>query len=508
MGTYYVTSTYDTTGHAGTLLDPWGWSDLKAQVAAGDTALVMADGTYSCGTGNVFAGAGTAAACIVLRGADASGNPITVARANGFGPIDTSNMPLLQFSNGNPSITIPAYTVLDGLQLQCAGSTGRLVVCPGTAVAQSCVFRLYSTSSGSTVVFSSGAHLINCDVIHTGTNGGSVATNVQSATSWLIGCRLTSPNGTCVSIASNQSALLSSCVLADCVYGVTLGANGIQAIHAVGNTFYDCSSAAIYQDNHATSTVSIVANNIFASCGVALANDYTADLPMVRFLNAYYNCGTDAVGGVYGAMPEYGAITLPSDPFIDAANGDFRLVAGTGAVGAGFPPGMDVGAVQRAENYPAVDDVEDGVLYGQADEFEGTLVAGGGVTGAATLAKETGANARGGSGTCAKLTPTSASAYGYWHFYVPVTASTEFTLSFYHKIASSWNGVLKVSIYDTDNATPLLTSEAVTLTDDGAYHQYTATPVTPTATGLCRVRVEIKDGASTGYVFIDDVAVA
>jgi hypothetical protein len=123
----------------------------------------------------------------------------------------------------------------------------------------------------------------------------------------------------------------------------------------------------------------------------------------------------------------------------------------------------------------------------------------------ATLDKITGAEARGGSGTCAKFTPLSTTAYGYWNFYVPCEAATLFKLNFYHKISTAWNGLLKVTIYDTDQTTKLLTSEAVSLIDDAAYHLYTSTGVTPTSQGLCKIVVEIQDGSTTGYVYIDDI---
>lgn len=131
--------------------------------------------------------------------------------------------------------------------------------------------------------------------------------------------------------------------------------------------------------------------------------------------------------------------------------------------------------------------------------------------GSATLAKETGANARGGSGTCAKLTATSTTLYGYWEFYVPATASTPFTFSLYYKAfhtTTAWNGTLDVSIYDTDDSTLKNTNESVSITDDGAYHQFSATSVTPTATGLCRVVVRVKNGSDSGGVYIDDIATA
>jgi len=149
-----------------------------------------------------------------------------------------------------------------------------------------------------------------------------------------------------------------------------------------------------------------------------------------------------------------------------------------------------------------------GVTYGDPDEqLTGTLIVGGTASYEATLAKETGAETRGGSGTCAKLTPTSTTEWGYFDFYIPCTTGVQLILNFYHKISSGWNGLLKVTIYDTDQSSELLSSESVSLTDDDAYHLYTATGVTPTDTGLCRVSIEIKDGSTTGYVYLDDLAI-
>lgn len=147
------------------------------------------------------------------------------------------------------------------------------------------------------------------------------------------------------------------------------------------------------------------------------------------------------------------------------------------------------------------------MYWWQVIEVQNTL---GQASGPLTLSKETGANARGGSGTCAKLVPSSTNNYGYWYFLVPTTASIPFTLSFYHKIATGFNGSLKCTIYDTDQTTIKNNSETVTLTDDGSYHQFTATPVTPTATGFCLVRIEVEQGthAIDDAVYIDDIAYA
>jgi hypothetical protein len=155
--------------------------------------------------------------------------------------------------------------------------------------------------------------------------------------------------------------------------------------------------------------------------------------------------------------------------------------------------------------FPSVGDVRDGIAFGWNSALTGALIVGGMASYEATLEKTTGADARGGSGTCAKLTPTSRVAFGYWHFYLPVVASIPFVLSFWHKISTNWNGILRATIYDTDQATQLLTSELITLVDDGVYHQHLCTQCIPTNTGMCLIKIEIKDGGTTGYVFIDDI---
>lgn len=156
--------------------------------------------------------------------------------------------------------------------------------------------------------------------------------------------------------------------------------------------------------------------------------------------------------------------------------------------------------------FPSTSDVKTGVKYGSNSGLTGTLVVGGTASDSATLSKESGAQARGGVGVCAKLTPTSNFTYGYWRFFVPVASSSPFILSFYHKISSGWNGLLNITIYDTDQTTSLYTS-AVTTTNDGDYHKHTCDLCTPTGTGLCLIRIGIMDGNVTGYVYIDDIGI-
>jgi hypothetical protein len=143
----------------------------------------------------------------------------------------------------------------------------------------------------------------------------------------------------------------------------------------------------------------------------------------------------------------------------------------------------------------------------------GTLIVPGTASGSLTLSKETGANARGGSGTCAKLLPTSEVTYGFWDFFVKVPAA-EFKLSFYYKsfhTTSAWTGTLEVSLWDSDNylesPPPLLNSVDVAGTYDATYQLWESAAKTAAAEGLCRVRIEIVDGTDNGGVYIDDIVV-
>jgi hypothetical protein len=127
-----------------------------------------------------------------------------------------------------------------------------------------------------------------------------------------------------------------------------------------------------------------------------------------------------------------------------------------------------------------------------------------------TLAQETGANARGGSGSCVKLTPKSTSPYDpmYWTFLVPTTASTAFVLNLYQMISSGFNGTMTCTVYDTDNTTTLQAAASVSLTNDGAYHIYSTGSLTPTSTGFCRVVLTVLSSSVAGSIYVDDVSLS
>jgi hypothetical protein len=140
----------------------------------------------------------------------------------------------------------------------------------------------------------------------------------------------------------------------------------------------------------------------------------------------------------------------------------------------------------------------------------GSAIIAGEATNKLSLERETGTNARLGSGSCAKLTPLSKVISGRWHFYLPATASTEFQFSFYFaKSVATFDGILTVTIYDTDQSTLLLNNELVDTTsnEDVLYHLHECSAVTPTSTGFCLVEISLCKGVVDGSIFIDDINV-
>jgi hypothetical protein len=207
--------------------------------------------------------------------------------------------------------------------------------------------------------------------------------------------------------------------------------------------------------------------------------------------------GTEAEGYANGAADQYA-----TDQDEVSAKAEYLVNTQTICEIAGT---LDGSLYTLKSSVAAAGDVRNGISR-YPGGTTGTLIVAGRASGPLTLAREIGANARFGSGTCAKLTPSSTSTAGHWHFYLPVEAATPITFSLWHKITAGFNGTLKVSIFDTDLVTPLNGSETVALVDDGDYHQYEATPVTPTSTGVCLVRIEAMQGthAAADAIYIDD----
>lgn len=226
-----------------------------------------------------------------------------------------------------------------GHGFHCSGANhGPLVECEAYACNQG-----NATNSGGFVIGSATATLTRC-VAHdnVGSNnvgfvlfGGATLTNCIADTNGSHGVGLLG--------GSNITATLSAC---------SLYAN-------VGSGIHLASGSSTFR-LHADSCI-FVNNGVWAVNNAATAPNY------INLLNnAYYNNTSGMVNGTTAQLTEAGAVTLTGSPFVDAANGDFRLnnTAGAGqacrgtgrgaftqtaAAYAGTVSFPDIGAAQHQE---------------------------------------------------------------------------------------------------------------------------------------------------------------
>lgn len=146
----------------------------------------------------------------------------------------------------------------------------------------------------------------------------------------------------------------SGIVYKNCVFnGGTSGISHTSAGGIVINcVFNGCTAYGVYLIGHAYSHV---VNNLFVGCWTGLS--HTANAQGCEDYNAFYNNTNDVVNFSRRGSND---VSLTGDPFVDAANGDFRLnaTAGSGAAcrTAGFPGVtaggtgyLDIGALQHAD---------------------------------------------------------------------------------------------------------------------------------------------------------------
>lgn len=180
------------------------------------------------------------------------------------------------------------------------------------------------------------------------------------------------------------------------LFGCIAHANGVDGFVVTGeSTLINCvanrnGSDGIYVADSDFPTVLI-------NCGATSNGAYGVEGAAGTIVTAI-NCGlnptneanTSGQNSANVTLLEIGAVA--GDPLYMAPNTatktdvDLRLKAGSAWInaGLGMPANLggasypSIGATHRQENYPAVANVEDGVLYGPNDEYEGTLVGGGG----------------------------------------------------------------------------------------------------------------------------------
>lgn len=268
--------------------------------------------------------------------------------------------------------------------------------------------KLGNCGSAQVIHFRFSNALVNCE-LHSSTAANAVY--FQLSQNVAIGCLFHSLTGDSNVRADGSSTVFNHCtfisgsgivlrcysgampVVWNCMF-ILSNAISAAAMYFVGagvianNTIYSAAARggpAIFVANGNGNTQTVV-NNIVAGYsgtgGVGLSMG-SNDL-IIHGGNAFYNCAT-AVSNSSNMTAEIAPnITLASDPFVNAAGGDYRVKSSSLAAGAAWPqswPGLpntgnarDIGAAQNAltTDYPLEADVRLGVDYAEAAKT-GTL---------------------------------------------------------------------------------------------------------------------------------------
>jgi len=321
----YVSSL--ASGGTGTEVDPWDLVTARPLVAPGDRVNIKDDGPYSAFVSWYVDGTDTQG--IWLRG---YGTTI----GDGVRP-QLQGMELQ--GDGYILSDVDIVNTLNNYALDLSGNK---------CSAHSCsITQNYNATWRPGVVMRRGVTLEGCDVAM---NGGSIANNAAiyftsgNGGGSVIGCRVVMDTTGTGCNAIDGGGVGDEYNIVDCEVVckgtsescVMVNYNSAN-FRIVGNTFYGANDAGVYISllgSTSYTNCELIANNLFHTCANGIYNSsptVTAGLACLH--NAMYSITSAQFTNIHEAF-QIGTVTVPSDPCIDAANGDMRLnsVADGGAL--------------------------------------------------------------------------------------------------------------------------------------------------------------------------------
>lgn len=331
MATYYVDPVSGNDGNAGTSAGA-AWASIShaaATVAAGDRVILMATGTHS-----IASTVSIVTSSVLWSGANASG-VIDGTRATIQGP---SGSVAFVYSTGNLNMWDKIIFVAPGLSLGVFNYNALTL----RNFYSDCEF----DGSGTTtrLVYNSNtcnSRFLNC-YIH-GFSGSVVNQQSNRNGGDFTNCYIED----CTAL--NSSGAYAPIVV-NCVFkGTDISATNYGAYYLVDRcTFYD--SILNVGDRSTSSQPLVVMNSIFAMSPGYAINWWGGGTcnGFIDFCLFYNNTSGDLGGAPSGVALGPNCITGSDPLFLDAANGDFSLEAGSPAKGSGYW-GLDIGARRAAD---------------------------------------------------------------------------------------------------------------------------------------------------------------
>lgn len=354
----YVTSTgTDTYSNSTNPATPMSIATAKTNAAAGDDVWIKKDGTYDLSAGNwTPTNSGTIASPIRFIGYNSTIGDGYLGRSNG-GALITTNMPVISlatrlidagsnpyviFENLNISTSIAAFAV------KC-GNRGGFYRCAITNSAN-------SASANGADLGGADAEAIENDITMSGSTTGYCIIASQTMTR-IYGNRLTAPNGSLVK-GSGGSFVAIANQLYSAVYAFDITVAASASCVIANNTGYALTDFIRLPNSVSAIGKPLLINNSVTDLSGRMLNSLyvgTGDLPSARWYNRTRDNGSSDQGSA--DWPVYGSVTTDtgsaSSDFVNAAGGDFRLIATSPARAAGIPPFSEIGALQHQDISPA-----------------------------------------------------------------------------------------------------------------------------------------------------------
>lgn len=396
-----ITEKYASSAGAGskdgsTEGNAWDWATMLTNAAAGDR--INFKGSHTL-TGNAaFSNAGTATSPIILRGYASTIGDGYQGRTNGNGPLLTTNMAAL---SGAYSITMPAFSIFEALNIT-GTRNGSFVPAGQHSAMVRCVVSNSSTGTSASCYAGTTYSLAwDSDFIMTGGSGGLYAAYVT--TGYIIACRV--DGGSAIGISMGSIGIVIGCTVysagSDAIYSSTTNNNSL----VYGCTVVTSGSDGVHQVTGATRLLCLL-NNILADNGQYGIYAVDAETGIFAASNRIDRNTSGASNGATDWLAASGynnntTSATQANEFPGYASDDYRLGPTSPARQNGIPSYLDIGALQRIEDYPAVgnvtaddtvdgstgtyheaaaSEVQSGVQFGAGGtEYTGTLSGGSGI---------------------------------------------------------------------------------------------------------------------------------
>jgi len=296
----------------------------------------------------------------------------------------------------------------------------------------------------------------------------------------------------CVFVGPAQGTTTTAGVRFDQIVGNTFGSGGV----TIDNCTFMAVNSAVRVDNGTQTTNPVdVRNSVFINCTTGLNKATSNDGALTSDYNTFLSTQTSYTNVTAGGNDR----SNTSDPGLWGGIGDYPLYRFMGW--SPYRPGEPIRLQDDAYIHGVIGDAntsdapafdlydEDRPMYGIVDDR-------GGVEGRARPEQET------------TTTRTGSNALrfegaGFHDFIIPVSNQST-TVSIYGRFDSNYTGskpILEVlNIDGVADQSDIMTGSADT------FEELTAT-FTPTADGVCRVRIRSQDTSATGEAFFDDLTV-